>query len=583
MRIGQKTEAKLRSLCFVGTCTLLSVGLSHCKSTENSDIEAAPTSAAHTTQSNSSTLPSPAGGTPTAPGAKGTSTPVQNLETPAPGSQPSPKLTPPPKLPVAVANTATPSQGGSNALINFTAPLRFNKENLKEPQSNTGEQSIAQLFAETSRDEQLVLFPSAANGIQADAMIYQRRFSPESRFGLFLHNKNGADRSSDLTAQDSEIIRSIPTVFDAAVFCPLTQEVVFQAPPTDEKGKFLMEGRPRRIYLFSLKTGTLELVWRRDKERVGTLSPRMSATPDCQHLLVNLELESGAGRTPYGEILYLRRPVPKTGKDGKPKQAPEVDWSFSTMAESGKNGATKHYGEAIFVQPNDPKLYKPSAVPPAVFAVLDMVDKENSPTLYTFQPSGNSNTKMAGGIRWARTKMKADKNVRLVTQSANVNSADRVVVLFESRDENKNGHYKRGIATLALAEAEAGLKTLVQSDDYSIRSFGIAPQGDRLVASFVESKSASDVAQLADKRTAGIFELRLQSGSPVFSVIERMLPFQALSSHHNPRPQYSADGSTLFYGVPEIPELADVELFQLGKSSNRELQFPVKLFSKRVF
>ena len=560
MRIGQKTEAKLRSLCFVGTCALLSFSLSHCKSTEKQD-----------------TSPERSGPAPentSAPTASGTSTPAQNSEPQAPAplqapaNSPALKLTPAPKPPVAVA--AIELKAVLNALLKVSSPLRLTKENLRELQGN----STAVPLVETDRDEQLLLFPANSAGIQSDSLVYQRRFTPGSRFSLFMH-------SNDKSTQDSEIIRTIPTVFDAAVFCPLTQEILFQAPPTDEHGKFLTEGRPRRVYLFSLKAGTLELVWRRDKQRVGTLSPRMSATPDCQHVLVNLELENGAARIPYGELIYLRRPAPKLGKDGKPKAEPEVDWSFVTLAESGKNGATKHYGEALFVQPPDPKLYKVSAIPPQVFAVLSMVDKENSPTLYTFQPSGNAKTKVAGGIRWARTKIKADRNLRQILQSVSVNTADRVAVLYESREENKNGHFKRGIATLEISNAEAGLKPIFVSDDYSVRSFSVAPQGDRLAASFVESKSSAEVAALADKRTAGVFELDLQNNSPTFTVLERMLPFHGLSSHHNPRPQYSADGSALVYGVPEIPD-AEPALFELDTNSNRELQFPVKLFTKSI-
>ena len=426
---------------------------------------------------------------------------------------------------------------------------------------------------EASRDEQFSLLPAQTGAAQKDVLFFQRRYTPGDRFALF---SQGTAES-----QSGELLRNMPQIYDALVYCPVSNEILFQAPPIGADGKFVVRARPTRVYVFSLETGKMDLVWRREKDREGTFVPRMSATPDCRHVLVNLQLEAPGNKTSYGEIVYLRKPpAPKPGA----KQPPPADWTSSTVNETAKNGVWKGFGEAIFAQPRDPAHYIPSELPPPVFAITDMVESDrNVPLVNVFLPSGGARISQAAGVRWQRERVKAESGTRDLFSPTVDNAGDAIFMVMESGETDAAGAFKRSLVAFEPTRLSAGMKKLVEGADVRFFSVDVHPSGARLVASYVTSKSEAQVAGLPSREIGGVAEFTLdKGGKPQWSDVATMLPFHALEAHHDPRPVYSADGATLYYVKSQVGDLPDAALFAATAKTNKELQFGAKLFKVSV-
>lgn len=517
--------------------------------------------------------------------------PGSALATPAPSSTPvvrasplpSPTPVPTPMPTPTPTPTPVPSAPASGFLkMPMPVTLSFGKA-----LPTTLNPALRTAIVEAERNDQFALFPPSARALQSSMAIYQRRFDSNSPFGAFLKNRENP--------LDAEIIRNLPHVFDALVYCPLSNELIVQAPPQDARGKYLAHGRPRKIYLYSLKTGALELIWKRTAEQDGTIAPLMSATPDCRHVLVNLHLEKGKDRTPYGELIYLRRPeVPESSSNlqspaqspvkatqGRPKKltAAEQEWTFSKIADTPKSGFYKNFSEALFVVPRDPTYFGASSLPPMIVAVREKTDETRSPEVFVFKASGPSSKKAhpAGAFVWRRAKAALDKSIIALKHPVTYNASSQILFLYQTNELLQGGGPKSGIGLFDVSTEEVEFQPIFVSDDALIKSFDVHPQGNRIAMSYVQSKSEESVRSLENKRLAGVAEIILSGDKSALFSVESFAPFHGLSAHHNPRPQYAADGKSLVFGVPEISEALEAKWFAGDAEVSRELQFPIKL------
>lgn len=492
------------------------------------------------------------------------------MATPAPVTTAKATPTPAP-TPVATATPTpkpTPPQAQTSLWLR-APPLAFDVKT-RVP-SSLLENTRAEV-TESSRDEQFSLLTSQTGGAQKDVLFFQRRYTPTERFSVF------SQASSE--NQSGELLRNMPQIYDALVYCPLSNELVFQAPPMDAGGKFLVKARPTRVYIYALDTGRLELIWRREKDREGTFVPRMSATPDCRHVLMNLQLEVPGNKVPYGELVYLRRPSTQSAS----KRPVNIEWTSSTVNESAKNGVWKGFGEALFVQPRSPAYYVPSELPPAVFAVTDMVEKDkNVPLVNVFLPSGGSRISQAAGVRWQRERVKAEGSLRDLFSPATDNAGDAVFMVAESNETGSSGAFRRSLVAFEPRRLEAGMKTLVNGGETRFFGVDVHPSGKRLVASYVQARTEAQMGEGAPRDIAGVAEMTLdKAGKPQWSEVFTMLPFHALEAHHDPRPVYAADGATLYFVKPQVGDLPEAALFAATAKVNKELQFGSKLMKISV-
>ncbi len=417
---------------------------------------------------------------------------------------------------------------------------------------------------EASRDEQFSLLPPQTAAAQKEHLFFQRRYTPSERFAVF--------SQSTSESQSGELLRNMPQIRDALVYCPSSNEILFQAPPMEATGKFIVNARPTRVYIYSLTSGKLDLVWRREKDREGTFVPRMSATPDCRHVLLNLQLEKPGNKVPFGELIYLRKPSAPTASAAG-RKTPPAEWTFSTINESAANGVWRGFGEALFVLPRDPARYVASEIPPAVFAITDMVEKDrNVPLVNVFSPSGGARISQAGGVRWRRDRVKAESTARDFF-SPTTDDSGAVFLAMESNERNAAGAFRSSVVAFEPARLDAGMRRVVDAGEHMIYSVDVHPSGARLALSYVEAKSASQAAELAEREIAGVAEFTLDAGKPRWSALLKTLPFHALEAHYDPRPIYSADGGTLYYVHPQILDLPDASLFAATAKTNKELQF----------
>lgn len=506
----------------------------------------------------SASAPAPASATPAAaaPAAAASAAPAATATppkaTPTPAPTPTPKPTP-----------ALPPAPPSTWLKQKTFILsEGNKGALGLPESSRAE------VIEATRDEQFSLPPSQSGAAQKEMLFFQRRYTPSDRFAIF--SKAASD------SQSGELLRNMPQIYDALVYCPLSNEIVFQAPPQDANGRFNVRARPTRVYLFSLETGRTELIWRRDKDREGTFVPRMSATPDCRHVLLNLALETPGNKIPYGELVYLRRPK---AVDGGRKGPPQIEWTFATINESSRNGVWRGFGEALFVQPRDPRRYVPSELPPAVFAITSMVEKDrNKPLVNVFTPSGGARISQAAGVRWSRDRIPAEDDVRDLFSPSVPDAADGVFLIMESNQAGAAGVSKRALVSFQPSALSAGMKRLVEGDGVRFHSADVHPSGTRIAASYTFERTAAQAETLEKRDIGGVAEITANPGGvAAWAQVATMLPFHGLDGHNDPRPVYAADGATLYYVHPQVGDLPETGLFAAGAKPNRELQFGAKL------
>ena len=507
--------------------------------------------------------------TPTAPAAPAAPTP-QVMATPvgtpkitltlAPEAAPKATPTPTPTSPPAPAQTSPWLRA---------PPLAFDVKT-RAPSSLL--ENTRTEVTEASRDEQFSLLTSQTGGAQKDVLFFQRRYTPTERFSVF------SQASSE--NQSGELLRNMPQIYDAIVYCPLSNELVFQAPPMDAGGKFLVKARPTRVYIYALDTGRLELIWRREKDREGTFVPRMSATPDCRHVLVNLQLEVPVSKVPFGELVYLRRPPARFVS----KQPVNIEWTSSTVNESAKNGVWKGFGEALFVQPRSPAFYVPSELPPAVFAITDMVEKDkNVPFVNVFLPSGGARISQAASVRWQRERVKAEGALRDLFSPATDNAGDAVFMVAESNETGASGAFRRSLVAFEPRRLGSGMKTLVNGGETRFFGVDVHPSGKRLVSSYVHARTEAQMGEGAPRDIAGVAEMTLdKAGKSQWSDVFTMLPFHALEAHHDPRPVYAADGATLYFVKPQVGDLPEAALFAATAKANKELQFGSKLMKISV-
>lgn len=572
---GDKVTNKgsLATLC---SGVVFVVGLSSCNSTpstaQTSEGTASPAAPASAASPGATSAPAATGAAPGPGGSvqKASGTPSgapEGVPSANPAGSPSGELeskaaaaatavvTPPPKPTVPPAQTSPWLR---------VAPLAFDAKS-RVPSSLV--ESARTEVTESSRDEQFSLLPSQTGGAQKDVLFFQRRYTPSERFAIF------SQSSSD--NQSGELLRNMPQIYDALVYCPLSNEIVFQAPPMDAGGKFIVRARPTRVYLFSLDNGRMELIWRREKDREGTFVPRMSATPDCRHVLINLQLENPGNKVPYGELVYLRRPPAQAAS----KRPVTIEWTSSTVNESAKNGVWKGFGEALFVQPRSPSHYVPSELPPPVFAITDMVEKDkNVPLVNVFLPSGGARISQAAGVRWQRERIKAEGSLRDLFSPATDNAGDAVFMVAETNEKGASGAFKRSLVAFEPRRLGSGMKTLVNGGETRFFGLDVHPSGTRLVASYVHARTESQVGDEASRNIAGVAEFTLdKAAKPQWSEVFTMMPFHSLEGHHDPRPVYSADGSSLYFVQPQIGDLPEAALFSATAKVNKELQFGSKL------
>ena len=425
----------------------------------------------------------------------------------------------------------------------------------------------AEQVVSSERDEQFILFPQQSAALQNEEAFFQRRYSQEGRFKFF--------SVSEGESNSGELLKTIPQIADAMAYCPLTNEIVFQAPPIGSNGKFNLAARPSRVYIFSLKTGVTQLIWRRKRDLDGTFVPRLSATPDCQHVLVNQKLEKQGNKIPYGQIVHLK----------KPHTARTEEWSFSVINETNANGVWRGFSDAVFILPRDPKLYVPAEAPPAVFAITEMVLKDrDNPLLNLFTPSLSEKRKgkkvSAEVVSWERKRTDAGEKFRSFSWPTFDNSMSSVFLVGELREKNENDTNANSFVGVPLSSEELSAKDIVIGKGVSFFSGDINPEGNRIALGYLQNKKETEIQNLEDRKIAGVAEVEIvPAGDKLqWSSVAEFLPFHALEPQHHPRPTYNASGTKLYFVVPEIAELPGNGLYLPGAKLDGSLQYGSKLY-----
>jgi hypothetical protein len=430
---------------------------------------------------------------------------------------------------------------------------------------NVAPQKVAVDLVESEKDEQFALLAPQSHALGAGQALYQRRFNSEGRFSL---HHFAADRGAA-----SDLLSRMPQVFGAAVHCPLTEEVIFQAPPMDDSGKFLVNSKPSRVYLFSLKTGKTELIWRRPRDQFGTFVSKMSASPDCMHILVNQALENKGNKTPFGELVYVKRPMPLVGK----KVTVAQEWTSNVLHTLPTNGVWKGYSEAMFVLPRDPARYVESHIPPKVFAITAMINQDkNLPLMNLFVPDTKRKIVTADAVAWARERSEAAAETGELSNPTLDDSGVQVFLLWKGK-RDENSAVKTGIVSLDLQNFDGKMRWHVRAERLELLSFDVRPKGDAIVFEFLETPEKLDLETLADKKISGLGLITWDAQSPRWQTLVRLMPSHNLEAHHQPTPRFTYDGTELFYIEANIGELLEAALYLSKPALLKELQFGGKL------
>lgn len=494
-----------------------------------------------------------------------TETAIKVTPTPTPTPTPSATVSP---LPLPTAKPTPVPEAKDSPFFSLTGPVQIDFSKI-EPQKFTDTQK--QLAVESEGNEQVVTLSQNGKTAIGDTLFYQKRSYFQDAFTAYI---------KDFKAEkEGRVTLNMPHIFDAFVNCPASQEIVFQEPSIDAKGKFIPNGRAKRLYIYSFKTGSAELIWKRAPDQNGTLSPFMSATPDCKHILVNLQLEEKKSK--YGELMYIRKP--EFG-EGKQRNIRAEEWSFKLIAETPRNGYYVNFSDAAFLQPANPEFYKPDSNPPPVIAVRKKPEGKSS-EVFVFNSKGPTSQKAypAASWYWQRTKLNLPNMVNHIWSPSFYNASKQVFFLYDTQVQNDAGQQLRGVGAFDLSGDKVAFKNIIRGDHLNIKSMNIDPSGSRIALSYVKIIPAATWQNSTDKRSAGLIEIKISDKSEVsMKILDSLVPFHGLSKIHDPRPIYSSDGSYLYYSLPEITEFIDLQRVAPDASVDSELQFPVKLWKRKI-
>ena len=490
-----------------------------------------------------------------------TETAIKVTPTPTPSATVSP-------LPLPTAKPTSVPVAKDSPFFSLTGPVKIDFSKI-EPQEFTDTQK--QLAVESEGNEQVVTLSQNGKTAIGDTLFYQKKSYFQDAFTAYI---------KDFKAEkEGRVTLNMPHIFDAFVNCPASQEIVFQEPSIDAKGKFIPNGRAKRLYIYSFKTGSAELIWKRAPDQNGTLSPFMSATPDCKHILVNLQLEEKKSK--YGELMYIRKP--EFG-EGKQRNIRAEEWSFKLIAETPRNGYYVNFSDAAFLQPANPEFYKPDSNPPPVIAVRKKPEGKSS-EVFVFNSKGPTSQKAypAASWYWQRTKLNLPNMVNHIWSPSFYNASKQVFFLYDTQVQNDAGQQLRGVGAFDLSGDKVAFKNIIRGDHLNIKSMNIDPSGSRIALNYVKIIPAATWQNSTDKRSAGLIEIKISDKSEVsMKILDSLVPFHGLSKIHDPRPIYSSDGSYLYYSLPEITEFIDLQRVAPDASVDSELQFPVKLWKRKI-
>jgi hypothetical protein len=502
-----------------------------------------------------------------------TSAKAQVVGTPTAQSVASPAPTPVPSAAPTSAPTATMSPTSAPEVQK--SPEGFSW--IREPSFKLGQKNLVRTLVappaaieaiESEREEQFMLFPYQSKALFVGGLFYQKRLNSELRFTL--HRL-----SADKAVQD-EVLRNMPQVFGAFVYCPTSQEFVFQAPPMDASGKFLVNSKPSRVYLFSLQTGKTELIWRRARDQFGTLLPKMSATPDCVHILLNQALETKGAKTPYGEIVYLKRPTAQSSS----KVTVAQEWTFSTLQATPPSGVWKGFSEALFLVPKDPRGYQTSQIPPKVFSISEYLEKKTkSPQVNLFTPSSSRKIVIAGAVTWQKERFEGPNWASDLINPVLDDEGKNVFLLANNFARGGGADAKSQIISYDSMRFEKAEKVHFEGDSIALMSFDIRPKGEGLAISYQGLFKAEEIEKLSDKKIAGVGIVMWLNNRFQWRELVKLFPFGGLEDQHQPNPMFSFDANELFFVEPSIGELAEPKLFQIESvlKRSKEIQFGGKL------
>ena len=408
-------------------------------------------------------------------------------------------------------------------------------------------------LVEAGRDEQMVLLKPSAGTLAGGSLIYQRRYNPADPFTVrFRYIESG---------EEYEPLKWVH-VKESVSYCAGTEEILFLGPSVDSSGKVGNLARPSRLYIFNIRTGMKQLVWVKPPGLKGFIKPNITATPDCMHLLLSLDLQTEGNKIPYGQLVYLRRP-----------QMEGRDWTAGVVVESQKNGVTKGFSEAIFMQPEDHRYYTSSENPPRIAALTTSVGNPPTLTIYS-APKGRPD---AAQVRWSRVRPSLPSEVVEPKFLATYNKSSHLIFAYDTAEASPSGLAQQGVGILDVEKSEDGFVKIASSAEFHLTSLSVHPKGNRIALTYVKPKQVTDVYSLPNRLLGGVMELYTKDKALQYHVVDEMIPFHALSKHHFPNAAYTSDGKFLLYGRPEISDSVGPELFQPKRNTLPNLDFPIKI------